>query len=557
MSSDEKLPHFCSQRYLPADLASEAIRVALEENSDNFNLYPGLSLPPAGGSPPARGMGPPILVAPSEEAIGSRLGLFTGKRWKPGKTLRVRFLSGGTHHVRERVKHYANIWSNYANIGFQFVQSGDSDIRIVFLSNSTSWSYIGTDALTPALKGKATMQYGWFNDQTPEDEFSKTVLHEFGHALGCVHEHSQPNSNIQWNKPLVIASYYRDQGWSPEQVERDVFHRYSRADGVTATGFDATSIMEYPIPPGFTTNGFTAGQNTHLSTHDIAFIEKMYPRVSRTSAAPASDLETGVFNTLSDTSPSATSRGCRTIVNFSKSYPSPPKLIVGLNFLDFGNSRKLRVQSRVEIVRLRQARLKIQSWADTTQHASGIAWLLFPSEDRDLQSGTFIANAGHTRETVVFDHEYPSLPKVLVFFSSLDIDQSTNCRVRTYASEVTTSSFKLNVETWSNARLLEGEVSWIALPADKKGITTGTFSAGEEDTTGLSNQGKVVFNGSFTKAPKIFLALSMVDTEMSTQTRIRLSANSDPSGKQMEWHIDSWGSISSYSAEAAFIAIDG
>ncbi|KAI0532318.1 Metalloprotease [Xylaria digitata] len=556
MSSDEKFPHFCAQRYLPTELAQDAIRVAIEENPDNFNLSPGLSLPPAGGSPPARGMGPPISATPGEEAVGSRLGLFTGKRWRPGKTLRVRFLSGGTRHVRERVKQYANMWSMYANIHFQFVEAGDSEIRIVFLSNSASWSYIGTDALAPALKGKATMQYGWFDDKTPEDEFSRTILHEFGHALGCVHEHSQPNSDIQWNKPLVIASYYREQGWSPDQVEHNVFYRYSFADGIRATGFDATSIMEYPIPPEFTTNGFTAGRNAQLSTRDIEFIRRMYPWDARPSGVPASNLETGVFNTLSDASPSAASSGCRTIVNFSKSYPSPPKFIVGLNFLDFGNSRNLRIKSRVEMVRPRQARLKLQSWADTTQHASGIAWLLFPSEDKDFQSGTFTANAACTGKTVVFDREYPSLPKVLVFFSSLNIDQSTNCRVRTYASEVTTRSFKLNVETWSNTRLLEGEVSWIALPADKQGIVTGTFSAGEEDTTRPSNQGKVVFNQSFTKAPKIFLALSMVDADMSTQTRVRLSANSDLSGKQMEWHIDSWGNSSSYGAEATYIAID-
>jgi len=35
-----------------------------------------------------------------------------------------------------------------------------------------------------------------------------TVLHEFGHALGLVHEHQRPKDQqpFEWSKPVVIKS---------------------------------------------------------------------------------------------------------------------------------------------------------------------------------------------------------------------------------------------------------------------------------------------------------------------------------------------------------------
>ncbi len=56
------------------------------------------------------------------------------------------------------------------------------------------------------------MNFGWFDDSTPDNEFSRTVIHEFGHALGCVHEHSSPAATIPWNRDAVYAYYLATQG---------------------------------------------------------------------------------------------------------------------------------------------------------------------------------------------------------------------------------------------------------------------------------------------------------------------------------------------------------
>jgi hypothetical protein len=559
MTSSDEIPHFCAQKFLPIELVEEAIQKALKENPENIIHSPDLTLPPAGGVAPAMGVGPsgeggPIVL----HGGSSRIGLFVRKMWANGRTLRVRFLSGGSSFIRAKVQQYANVWSSYANLHFQFVDSGPAEIRITFATGG-SWSYIGTDALAQPTNS-ATMNYGWFSDKTDDEEFSRTVIHEFGHAIGCIHEHSQPNSKIQWNKPVVYASY-KEQGWTPADVDSNVFYHYTSTD-VSATKFDAISIMEYPIPKNFTTNGFTTGWNKHLSSSDIAFIGRMYPkRVAQPiTGSTAGKLEIGVYNSMSDASPNAsTAQSHRTIVSFSKPYPAPPAFIVGLNFLDFDNSRNLRIRSLVEAVLPGQAVVKLQSWADTIQHASGVSWLLSPKDDADFQHGSFTAKESPAQKTISFNRAYSSPPQVLVFFTALDIDKSSNLRIKTYASEVTNHGFKLNVETWSNTHLSEVGVSWIAIPEGKQGVASGTFSTEDvrsSNTSQPNTQNTVVFSPKFSNPPKIFLALNMLNFDRGAQTRVRLSASS-VRGDQMEWHIDSWGDTKLFAAGATYVAING
>jgi len=43
-----------------------------------------------------------------------------------------------------------------------------------------------------------TMNFGWLNEDSDEDEYSRVVLHEFGHSLSCIHEHQHPANGIPW-----------------------------------------------------------------------------------------------------------------------------------------------------------------------------------------------------------------------------------------------------------------------------------------------------------------------------------------------------------------------
>jgi Astacin (Peptidase family M12A) len=210
--------------------------------------------------------GPPPPPVPGQVA---RAAFDKRKLWPVGQILRVAFLSG-TKAQQDIVKKFAPEWSKHGNIVFDFVNNTKPHIRINFDPNDGSWSYVGLDCKTiPA--GQPTMNFGW------QDE--GVVLHEFGHAIGLIHEHENPNNAIKWNKEAV----YRDLGGSPNfwdkaTVDNNMFEVYSLSQ-VNATKVDKKSIMLYEIPESWTTNKFSSTANEVLSPQDKKFIgdQRNYP----------------------------------------------------------------------------------------------------------------------------------------------------------------------------------------------------------------------------------------------------------------------------------------
>lgn len=209
------------------------------------------------------------------------------KKWLPGQTVRVRFLDGN-EFLRSKVRLYAEVWEEFANIDFVFVDSGPAEIRISFTVDDGSWSFLGKDSLNsskvrrgntsvfvPDASG-ASMNFGWFNDKTPDQEFRRTTLHEFGHALGLKHEHQNKNQNIEWNEEAVYA-YFAKQGWSREKTRSQVLLRYGNDSETTNGVYDRFSIMHYYYPPELVKGGTKIPLNTVLSDGDKAIIAEMYP----------------------------------------------------------------------------------------------------------------------------------------------------------------------------------------------------------------------------------------------------------------------------------------
>lgn len=114
----------------------------------------------------------------------------------------------------------------------------------------------------------------------PDVDFRGLVLHEFGHALGLIHEHQSPVAGIQWDKEKVYADYAKfTPPWSKERVDAQVFAKYS----VTSTNYseyDPTSIMHYKIPASQTLNHIDVPMNNALSAKDKQYIAFWYPNPS-------------------------------------------------------------------------------------------------------------------------------------------------------------------------------------------------------------------------------------------------------------------------------------
>ena len=203
------------------------------------------------------------------------IAIVTAKMWQPGKTLRVRFLEGDPE-VQNKVKEKANDWTNYANIKFDFVSDSNAEIQIAFQKGAGSWSAIGTDSST-ANPGEATMNLGWLDANTPDKEYSRVVKHEFGHALGLIHEFEQPAVNIDWDKQAVYTALEGPpNNWSKETVDQNLFTRYSKTITQYST-FDAESIMMYPIPPEWTISHKSYGMDVFdISETDKEYIKRWY-----------------------------------------------------------------------------------------------------------------------------------------------------------------------------------------------------------------------------------------------------------------------------------------
>lgn len=201
------------------------------------------------------------------------------------KLITVTF-QNGTSYLHQKVKHYSRFWSEYCSIKFEFVDRFDADIRVGFNQNIGSWSLVGknsgeysyditTGIILPGKSG-ISMNFGWFDNFTSEEEFKRVILHEFGHALGLLHEHQHPNSGIKWNYPKVYAYYFQTLNWSKERVDEVVFQKYN--DNQTNNAYDPGSIMHYSIPKEFTLDGYEVGNNTNLSEGDINLISTLYPK---------------------------------------------------------------------------------------------------------------------------------------------------------------------------------------------------------------------------------------------------------------------------------------
>jgi hypothetical protein len=150
-----------------------------------------------------------------------------------------------------------------------------------------------------------TYKYDTFKDATRnyctdgKDSCSKgwvpgaTVIHEFCHAVGMLHEHQNNlfNSNtIKLNKSAVIR-YYNSVGMTSQDAQTNTISRYTcKASGAkdssesevsdcdyVGSKYDPDSIMLYSLPDDWVIGKNPTKPNFVLSSTDKSWLRKMYP----------------------------------------------------------------------------------------------------------------------------------------------------------------------------------------------------------------------------------------------------------------------------------------
>jgi tetratricopeptide (TPR) repeat protein len=239
-------------------------------------------------------------------------------KWPNGHTITVAFL-GGDSNIRKFIADLAPTWGKYANLKFDFIdpktgtfrewsakdKSYKADVRIAF-NHDGYWSVYGRQSITAVKPGEQSMNFEPAHWDDPRACFNGTVLHEFGHAIGFMHEHEHPgaacSSEFRWlddpgyeitfdnngtfmadrngRLPGMLSYFATTQGWLPLKT-------YSQLASIEATQgtvlgpVDVTSIMQYPMDPFLLRTGKAspcyATRNNVLSKGDEDMAQKEYP----------------------------------------------------------------------------------------------------------------------------------------------------------------------------------------------------------------------------------------------------------------------------------------
>lgn len=225
--------------------------------------------------------------------------------WPQHSTLHIKFLDGCDWQHAWVEKLVMEQIEPLVNLKFKFVQRADLYHVTITFDTNIAQAVIGKTG----VNHMPSMYLGWTD---PPDSFTwkdktyvpykdgtngvrvpgkkegmyrngelktgATVIHEFLHVLGMLHEHQNPKANIDWNFEAIWNTYCgAPNNWDWNRIQTNFVTPLTMGT-INSSEYDPDSIMIYPFPAQFIKNNDRPTRlNDKMSEMDKKWLGKMYP----------------------------------------------------------------------------------------------------------------------------------------------------------------------------------------------------------------------------------------------------------------------------------------
>ena len=204
--------------------------------------------------------------------------------WQPNKKIKI-FFETSEKELIEEILFVANEWSNYSSIKFVYEKNlKKADIHLTLKKDFGFYSAIGLQSKVLLSKNKPSMnldpnwglEKGFSEKNNFKFKYCKAmVIHEFGHALGFIHEHQREDRPFEFNIDYIKNNYLKMGMPSYKAAVENIIKKYS-INRINYSDFDYKSIMIYPFKGKETLQKISIEIPLELSKNDKNKVGKIY-----------------------------------------------------------------------------------------------------------------------------------------------------------------------------------------------------------------------------------------------------------------------------------------
>lgn len=183
-----------------------------------------------------------------------------------------------------------------------------------------------------------------------------------------------------------------------------------------------------------------------------------------------SDFQCGQWSTLEDHPAHRPQTMASTRIKFPNAYSATPQVVVWLNQFEILTNRGRRVKAFATDITATEFTLHIDTWADTILYSGTAWWIAYPSDSKNIVSGTYMTDElrhwTHSQQlhkkAISFPQAFESVPRVVSAFYYLDVSYVANFRVKTTLEDISTTGLTWNIDSWGDTEFSSAKASYIA-----------------------------------------------------------------------------------------------